>query len=59
MKSDVVKSWIVESDRCKLCGKVSYRDEDDAEYKTKAFSAPYRHYKCPYGNGWHLSSKPR
>lgn len=53
-----MKNWVVNTEeRCKLCGKVAYQDKEDADYQAKALSSQHHSYQCPYGNGWHLSSK--
>jgi hypothetical protein len=49
-------SWILETTRCELCGKLSYESRDDAEYATKKMLVPMAAYKCLYGNGWHLTT---
>lgn len=49
--------WILKTARCKLCGKVSYQTEDDAEYAGGRMPQPMLPYKCFYGNGWHLTSQ--
>lgn len=51
---------------CRACGKRSYPTESRAyeaignhhTYNTNRASLPGRAYECPYGNGWHLTSKP-
>lgn len=48
--------WIVETTKCKLCGKVSYASREDAEYAAKGVTRPSFSYACRYGNGWHLTT---
>lgn len=49
--------WIVEPTKCKLCGKLNYESREDAEYAAKGMLVPMTPYKCPYRNGWHLTTK--
>lgn len=51
------------SDRCVPCGKWSHRTVDAGLSAALAASrkydgTPYRTYKCPRGNGWHLTRQP-
>jgi hypothetical protein len=55
----MLKTWVVEPTTCRLCGKKQYDDEEDAVYSIPALDPFWHAYKCPYGNGWHLSSTPR
>lgn len=52
---------------CRACGKRSYPNEsraNEAIQNHQNFNSyegrilPSRAYPCPYGNGWHLTSKP-
>ncbi len=49
--------WILETTKCKPCGKVSYASRDDAEYAAKSMLQPMFPYQCFYGNGWHLATE--
>jgi len=48
--------WIVETKKCKLCGKLSYANRDDADYAAQRMPVLMASYKCLYGNGWHLTT---
>ena len=53
--------WIIETTKCKQCGKVSYANQEDAEYAADKIAAKLEHerqiaYECFYKNGWHLTT---
>lgn len=51
------KSWILTYEKCKYCGKNIYKDEEDAQYALNSLDKNITYYKCPYGKGFHLTSK--
>ena len=53
---DPVSHWIIETTKCKQCGKVSYKSRDDAEYAARNLDRPMAAYECFYKNGWHLTT---
>lgn len=46
---------------CACCNKQAYETEDfarlRAELRENEGSAPLRVYECPYGDGWHMTSR--
>lgn len=51
------------TERCEPCGKWTHRTKGDAMAGALASSRkfdgqPYRTYRCPEGNGWHITRKP-
>ena len=51
-----VSHWIIPTVKCKLCGKLTYENRDDAEYAATRMGRQSAFYECPYGNGWHLTT---
>lgn len=51
-----MQHWVLETVKCKPCGKVSYESREDAEYAAQSQMPAQLPYECPYGNGWHLST---
>jgi hypothetical protein len=45
--------------KCKICGKTSFDSEHEALQAAEDLPVKLRVYECPYGNGWHFSSKPK
>lgn len=45
--------------RCDPCAKVIYRNPIGAALRNaRRFGVGFRPYRCPAGNGWHLTTKP-
>lgn len=42
---------------CDACGKALYQTEQAAEQRAHIIGTSLRVYECPYGEGWHLTSK--
>jgi hypothetical protein len=51
-----MQHWILETDRCPHCGKVTYESREDAEYAAQQVAGKQTPYECLYGNGWHLTT---
>jgi len=49
-----MQHWILETTRCKHCGKVTYESREDAEYAARSMETTQIPYECRYGSGWHL-----
>jgi hypothetical protein len=45
------------STRCEQCNKDLYEMEEYAERRAEILGVGLRVYRCPYGYGWHLTSK--